>query len=553
MVSYPENDLTGFQIGDYELLQPIGSGAMADVYLARQKSLDRQVAMKILRSEWAENETYVQRFIQEAKAAAQLEHPNIVHIYEVGTRDGRLLSPTSFIPRLLLRLVPFLTRSKTHSHEATLYFIAQEYVPGVNLREYLRTCKQVLPYHALSIAHKVALALARAEESGIVHRDIKPENILLSESGDVKIADFGLARIDTDSAVRGDLTSLSLTQMGMALGTPLYMSPEQARGLPLDSRSDQYSLGVTLWHTLAGRPPFSAPTPLAVVMEHIHTAPELLHEIRPEVPASVSRLVDRMMAKAPGDRYPSFRALDDAIVKIIKEEGSGSKRDAFASLLGGQAGSITPLAGQDTALNDSMNLSRVSQTLSSTMHSMRRLDVHRRERRQRKATRAVILLLALPAAAFLGTGLGYLQSTRWTRSFSSPVAIERLASVEEQWVFASQTGTAAAWQSVIDYFPDQPSWVLHAKEQLARTCMLEGKEKEAKALFLHFSESNPNDSPVHHFGVAGLAWVLANEGNVDEAAFLLSSLRSNRESGYDRLTEDAISRAQAVIRASAAD
>ena len=212
---------------------------MAEVYLAEQERLKRRVAVKILRPELAGDRVYLQRFQLEAQAAASLVHANIVQIYEVGCVDQ-------------------------------LHYIAQEYVQGQNLRDYVaRHGPPDLP-HALSIMRQVAAALAKAAEQGVVHRDIKPENIMLTASGEVKVADFGLARLTREGAAN------DLTQIGITLGTPLYMSPEQVEGKPLDPRSDIYSLGVTCYHMLAGVPPFAGETALGVAVQHLKTRPQPL-------------------------------------------------------------------------------------------------------------------------------------------------------------------------------------------------------------------------------------------------------------------------------------
>jgi len=193
----PDSDLSGRQLGDFHLLRRLGRGAMAEVYLAEQERLKRRVAVKILKPELAGDRTYLQRFQLEAQAAASLIHANIVQVYEVGCVDQ-------------------------------LHYIAQEYVQGQNLRDYIgRHGPPDLP-HALSIMRQVASALVKAAEQGVVHRDIKPENIMLTAGGEVKVADFGLARL-TGPGVANDLT-----QIGITLGTPLYMSPEQVEGKPLD-------------------------------------------------------------------------------------------------------------------------------------------------------------------------------------------------------------------------------------------------------------------------------------------------------------------------------
>jgi len=208
-------DLSGRQLGGYRLLRRLGRGAMAEVYLAEQVSLGRQVAFKVLRSTLATDAIYVQRFHHEARAAAQLVHANIVQIYEVGCHDG-------------------------------IHFIAQEYVQGANLAELLARRGPPELAKVLAVVRQVASALHKAAEHGIVHRDIKPENIMLASSGEVKVADFGLARLYS----REETTNL--TQVGVTMGTPLYMSPEQVEGRALDSRSDIYALGVTTYQMLTG-------------------------------------------------------------------------------------------------------------------------------------------------------------------------------------------------------------------------------------------------------------------------------------------------------------
>ena len=248
----------------YRLLRRLGRGAMAEVYLAEQCSLRRHVALKILRANLAVEQSYVKRFQLEAQAAASLVHPNIVQIYEVGCEGG--------------------------SH-----FIAQEYVPGLNLREWLtRHGTPQLPL-ALGVMRQVSAALAKASEHGIVHRDIKPDNIMVSSSGEVKVADFGLARLST-----GDVR---LTQEGFTLGTPLYMSPEQVEGRPLDTRSDIYSFGVTCYHMLTGQPPFTGDTALQVAVQHLRSEPPPLARLRSDLPVSLCEMIHKMLAKEPEQRF----------------------------------------------------------------------------------------------------------------------------------------------------------------------------------------------------------------------------------------------------------
>ena len=222
------------------------------------------------------------RFRREAEAVARVTHANIVQVYAIGEADGR-------------------------------HFMALEYVEGRNLRQYLtRKGPPDLPF-ALAIMRQVAAALQRAAESNIVHRDIKPENILLTRKTEVKVADFGLSR-----DLAGD-QDLSLTQTGMAMGTPLYMSPEQAQGKPLDSRTDIYSFGVTCYQMLAGQPPFRGQTAVEVALKHVNEQPPALAELRPDLPPALVGLVHRMMSKDPAARPQSGR---DVLRELTQSTGT---------------------------------------------------------------------------------------------------------------------------------------------------------------------------------------------------------------------------------------
>src|SRR5262245_2989330 len=281
-------DLTGRMLGDFQLIRRLGQGGMGQVYLARQISLKRQVAVKILKADLAANETSLRRFQQEAEAVARISHANIVQIYYIGQADG-------------------------------LHYMALEYVEGKNLRDYLsRKGAPDLPI-ALNIMRQVAMALQRASELGFVHRDIKPENILLTRKGEVKVADFGLSRCFAPDAL-----PLNITQSGVTMGTPLYMSPEQVQGKPVDPRSDIYSFGVTCYHMLAGEPPFRGNTGFEVAMQHVQTEPPPLHEARPDLPLELCAVVHRMMAKRVEDRYQTAREVLRDLTMIREALGSGA-------------------------------------------------------------------------------------------------------------------------------------------------------------------------------------------------------------------------------------
>jgi predicted Ser/Thr protein kinase len=276
----PPPDLTGRTLGDFQVLRKLGQGGMGQVYLARQLSLKREVALKILSKELADSPTALKRFQAEAEAVARVAHANIVQVYAVGEQDG-------------------------------LRYMALEYVEGRDLRDYLaRKGPPELPL-ALAIMRQVAAALQRASEIGIVHRDIKPENILVTRKAEVKVADFGLSR-----CFAPDGRPLNLTQSGMTLGTPLYMSPEQVRGEPVDHRSDLYSFGVTCYHLLAGQPPFTGATAFEVAIQHVQAEPPPLGSVRPDLPADLCAVVHKLMAKDPADRYQTARDVIRDLVKV---------------------------------------------------------------------------------------------------------------------------------------------------------------------------------------------------------------------------------------------
>ncbi len=263
-------DLSGRTLGGFQVVRKLGSGGMGQVYLARQLSLKRAVALKLLKADLTRNPTALKRFEAEAHAVAKLNHPNIVQVYEFGEHDG-------------------------------LRYMALEYVEGRNLREYLARRGPPELAVAVSMMRQVATALARAHDQGLVHRDIKPENILVTRRVEVKVTDFGLSRFFAPGE------ALNLTQSGVTLGTPLYLSPEQAQGKAVDHRSDLYSFGVTAYHLLAGEPPFRGTTAVEVALKHVTDRPPPLADLRPDLPPDLCGLVHKLMAKDPADRYQTAR------------------------------------------------------------------------------------------------------------------------------------------------------------------------------------------------------------------------------------------------------
>ncbi|HOX07086.1 MAG TPA: protein kinase [Planctomycetota bacterium] len=269
---------TGKRLGNYELISKLGQGGMGAVYKARQESMDRLVALKVLPKSLARNEEFITRFLREARAAGRLSHPNVVAGIDAGFADG-------------------------------FYYFAMEYVEGANLGSVLREQGPLPENTAAEYARQVALALDHAHGTGIVHRDVKPENILVTADGQAKLCDLGLARSSGED--------MRVTQAGMAVGTPYYISPEQAMGREPDARSDIYSLGCTLYHLIAGRPVFDGPNPLAIMQKHIADTAAPLGEARPGVSRAIEAVVGRMIAREPAERYQTAAEAAEDLGKAV--------------------------------------------------------------------------------------------------------------------------------------------------------------------------------------------------------------------------------------------
>src|SRR5689334_17387250 len=255
--------------GRYELDGVVGRGGMAEVYRARDIRLDRIVAIKTLRTDLARDQIFQARFRREAQSAASLNHPSIVAVYDTGE------DMTSGVP------VPY---------------IVMEYVDGRTVRDLLQEGHRLLPERSLEIIDGVLRALDYSHQAGIVHRDIKPGNVMVTRNGDVKVMDFGIARAMSDAQA-------TMTQTAQVIGTAQYLSPEQARGERVDSRSDLYSTGCLLYELLTGRPPFTGDSPVAIAYQHVRENPVPPSRVDPDVPPWADAIVLKAMAKSPADRY----------------------------------------------------------------------------------------------------------------------------------------------------------------------------------------------------------------------------------------------------------
>ena len=266
--------------GRYAVGELLGRGGMAEVYLATDRVLDRAVACKVLSGWLAHDGTFVERFRREALAAARISHPNLVAVFDAGSEDD-------------------------------VHYIVMEHVPGETLADVLRAEGRVHPLRAATIATSVADALEVAHTAGIVHRDVKPANVMLTPDGRTKLMDLGIAR-----SIDGE----TITHASSILGTAGYISPEQARGEPVDHRSDIYSLGCVLYEMLTGRQPFEAGDPLAVAYQHVHESPVPPMSLAPSIPPGLEAVTLRAMEKEPAARFQSAAdmaaALDDRTVPV---------------------------------------------------------------------------------------------------------------------------------------------------------------------------------------------------------------------------------------------
>jgi serine/threonine-protein kinase len=316
--------------GRYELDGVVGRGGMAEVYRARDIRLDRIVAIKTLRADLARDQIFQARFRREAQSAASLNHPSIVAVYDTGE------DMATGVP------VPY---------------IVMEYVDGRTVRDLLQDGHRLLPERSLEIIDGVLRALDYSHQAGIVHRDIKPGNVMVTRNGDVKVMDFGIARAMSDA-------QSTMTQTAQVIGTAQYLSPEQARGERVDSRSDLYSTGCLLYELLTGRPPFTGDSPVAIAYQHVRENPVPPSRVDPDVPAWADAIVLKAMEKSPADRYQTAAEMRADIQRAASgmplaaapptrvDMYPATQRMGAATMVAGATSQIPPVAYEEHTRDD---------------------------------------------------------------------------------------------------------------------------------------------------------------------------------------------------------
>ncbi|ACZ83166.1 Stk1 family PASTA domain-containing Ser/Thr kinase [Streptosporangium roseum] len=365
------------RLGDrYELDGVVGRGGMAEVYRARDIRLDRIVAIKTLRADLARDHIFQARFRREAQSAASLNHPSIVAVYDTG---------------------------EDVAGSAPVPYIVMEYVDGRTLRDLLRADRRLLPERAAELVDGILRALDYSHRGGIVHRDIKPANIMITNNGDVKVMDFGIARAMADSAA-------TMTQTAQVIGTAQYLSPEQARGERVDARSDIYSTGCVLYELLTGQPPFTGDSPVAIAYQHVREDPIPPSQIDPEIPKWADAIVLKAMAKDPAHRYQSAGEMRADIQRAM----SGIPMDAQTMALANNYGSATR-----TMQTPGPGGPATQRTTSVPAYEYGTEEGGRGERGRRRQqssgntavkTAAWILVPLLVIGAFIGVGYMFLSS-----------------------------------------------------------------------------------------------------------------------------------------------
>ncbi|MEQ8850033.1 serine/threonine-protein kinase [Botrimarina sp.] len=488
------DDLTGCRLNDYQLLRLLGRGAMATVYLAEQQSLARRVAVKVLNAELCRDPSHVGRFQHEARAAASLVHPGIVQVYEVGVAaaDG-----------------------------AQRHYLAQEYVAGGTLSRLVEREGCLAPGRLLEVLWQVATALDAAAERGLVHRDIKPDNLMIDRTGVIKVADFGLARLAETSGPR-------MTQAGIAMGTPLYMSPEQIEGGEVDARSDLYSLGVTAYQLLTGEPPFTGDTPLSVAIQHLNNKPDPIRKRRPDTPAPLAEVIDRLIAKRPADRFQSPGELLGRLAEVAAagaEEGWASVSGGFGRAVAAVSSTTLPWAPRSTE-----DMAAVTKLASAMQQESIEAATRRRHRRRAAIGAAAGMLIGAGVALWAVPSLPVSPQLRGSARFET---------VQQQLFNAKSVDTPEAWRAVIELHPNADAFYHNlARRGLALSAIGRGQHAVALAALEPVADDAFSD-PLSNLAVAMVRVIAYAElGQIDLARAARAPLVAAGDRGLEQLREE---------------
>ncbi len=373
-----QNDLTDTQIGRYKIIKLLGAGGMGEVYLAEDTKLDRKVAVKFLNEEWSLDVNKLKRFVQEAKAASALNHPNIITVYEIGEEAGK-------------------------------NYIATEFIEGETLREHF-AAKELMPLgDILKIGEQIAEALAAAHRAGIIHRDIKPENVMIREDGYVKVLDFGLAKLagrgEEEKRRRGErgstpVQSPLLTNPGMIMGTVSYMSPEQARGKQTDARTDLWSLGVLLYEAITHNLPFSGETMSDCIATILTKEPLPLNQFAANCPAELQRIISKALSKNLDERYQTAQEMMENLKNLRRETEIG-KIEYLNTIRQTTTASPTN-ENEPTQIYDGKQTEGNTAPKTDEKYLAYSIEVEKVKNRYRKQTIAAIGLLLAGILAYFG-------------------------------------------------------------------------------------------------------------------------------------------------------
>jgi len=347
----------------YEVVRKLGSGGMADVYLANDRLLGRQVALKVLSGRYSHDAQFVERFRREASSAAGLNHPNIVQIYDRGEAEGT-------------------------------YYIAMEYLEGRSLKEIILKYAPLNPDLLVSISVQIVEALRFAHRRDVIHRDIKPQNIIIDSDGRVKVTDFGIARAGNAS---------TMTEVGSILGTAHYLSPEQAQGQQVEAASDLYSLGVVMYEMATGKLPFDADNPVSIAMQHVHEQPVSPRSVVPDIPENLEAVILRALGKRPTERYLTAQAMLDDLRRV--QDGEAVSAPA-AFEVGEATWVMSPVAAASAA-----QATQVRRRAPESIESAPELYYGEPPRRRSAWPWILVIILILALA-----GGGYAVFSNWNRT-----------------------------------------------------------------------------------------------------------------------------------------